>query len=184
MNGDMPDNEHVAKFARYIGIDYSGAQTPRSSLLGLRVYMAEDDGLPIEVLPPPSPRKYWTQRGVAEWLVERLGEPAPTLSASTTASSFPLRYFRGPAARTQKGGLPRRFSAPFPKDAHPALAIGDISPTLTAVLPLPIAIQRSSEEVIGAAWHGSLDRRERGHVWDQSYIRRLSRKSVKCGGRE
>lgn len=25
-------------FARYIGIDYSGAETPRSALKGLRVY--------------------------------------------------------------------------------------------------------------------------------------------------
>ena len=79
MNADMPDNGYVAKFARYIGIDYSGAQTPRSSLPGLRVYMAEGDELPIEVLPPPSPRKYWTRRGVAEWLVEQLREPMPTV---------------------------------------------------------------------------------------------------------
>ena len=27
-----------ARFSRYIGIDYSGAQTPDSSLKGLRVY--------------------------------------------------------------------------------------------------------------------------------------------------
>ncbi len=27
-------------FARYIGIDYSGAQTPTTSLKGLRVYLA------------------------------------------------------------------------------------------------------------------------------------------------
>jgi hypothetical protein len=33
-------------FARYIGIDYSGAQTPTASLRGLWVYLAEDDGLP------------------------------------------------------------------------------------------------------------------------------------------
>ncbi len=93
MNADMPDNGQVAKFARYIGIDYSGAQTPRSSLPGLRVYLADGDRLPIEVLPPPSPRKYWTRRGVAEWLVERLGEPTPTLVGIDHAFSFPLRYF-------------------------------------------------------------------------------------------
>jgi hypothetical protein len=28
-------------FARYIGIGYSGAQTPTASLKGLRVYLAE-----------------------------------------------------------------------------------------------------------------------------------------------
>ena len=49
--------------------------------------------MPIEVLPPPSPRKYWTRRGVAEWLVEQLGEPTPTLVGIDHAFSFPLRYF-------------------------------------------------------------------------------------------
>jgi hypothetical protein len=31
-------------FARYIGIDYSGAQTPTASLKGLRVYCASVRG--------------------------------------------------------------------------------------------------------------------------------------------
>jgi len=66
-------------FARHIGIDYSGAQTPTASLKGLRVYLAEGDAPPAEVPPPPSPRKYWSRRGIAEWLVERLAEDAPTL---------------------------------------------------------------------------------------------------------
>jgi hypothetical protein len=51
----------LTNFARYIGIDYSGAQTPSASLKALRVYMADADALPIEVPPPPSPRKYWTR---------------------------------------------------------------------------------------------------------------------------
>ncbi len=59
-----------AAFARYIGIDYSGAQTPTASLKGLRIYLAEDDAVPVEVPPPPSPRKYWTRRGVAVSLYE------------------------------------------------------------------------------------------------------------------
>ena len=80
-------------FARYIGIDYSGAQTPTASLKGLRVYLAERDAPPVEVLPPPSPRKYWTRRGIAEWLVERLAEDAPTLVGIDHGFSFPLRYF-------------------------------------------------------------------------------------------
>jgi len=55
--------------------------------------MAEADRPPIEVGPPPSPRKYWTQRGIAEWLVERLAEPAQTLVGIDHGFSFPLRYF-------------------------------------------------------------------------------------------
>ena len=56
-------------FDRYIGIDYSGAETPSSSLSGLRIYLAEGDMTPVEVRPPPSSHKYWTRRGIAEWLV-------------------------------------------------------------------------------------------------------------------
>ena len=80
-------------FARYIGIDYSGAQTPRDSLKGLRVYVAEGDAVPVEVPPPPSPRKYWTRKGIAEWLVEKLAEDVPTLVGIDHGFSFPLRYF-------------------------------------------------------------------------------------------
>ena len=83
----------MTAFARYIGIDYSGAQTPTSSLKGLRVYLAEDAAPATEVLPPPSPRKYWTRRGIAEWLVERLAEDIPTLVGIDHGFSFPLRYF-------------------------------------------------------------------------------------------
>lgn len=80
-------------FARYIGIDYSGAQTPRSSLKGLRVYEADSSSDPHEVEPPPSPRWYWTRRGIAEWLVERLSENQPTLVGIDHGFSFPLAYF-------------------------------------------------------------------------------------------
>ena len=69
----------MTAFSRYIGIDYSGAQTPTSSLKGLRVYLAQGAAPATEVLPPPSPRKYWTRRGIAERLVERLAEDIPML---------------------------------------------------------------------------------------------------------
>jgi hypothetical protein len=39
----------VSSFARYIGIDYSGAATPTASLKGLRVYLAEGDIPPVEI---------------------------------------------------------------------------------------------------------------------------------------
>jgi len=68
----------MTTFVRHIGIDYSGAETPTASLKGLRVYLVEGDGHPVEVPPPPGPRKYWTRKGIAEWLVARLGEDVPT----------------------------------------------------------------------------------------------------------
>ena len=43
-------------FSRYIGIDYSGAETPEQSLPGIRVFVADsDEAPPIEVPPPPGP---------------------------------------------------------------------------------------------------------------------------------
>jgi hypothetical protein len=83
----------MSAFARYIGIDYSGAETPTASLKGLRVYLAEGDAPPVEVLPPLSLKKYWTRRGIAEWLVDKLGEDKPTLVGIDHGFSFPLRYF-------------------------------------------------------------------------------------------
>ena len=80
-------------FAHYVGIDYSGAQTPTASLKGLQVCIAGRASPPIEVHPPPSPRKYWTRRGVAEWLVDQLREDVPTLVGVDHGFSFPLRYF-------------------------------------------------------------------------------------------
>jgi hypothetical protein len=80
-------------FDRYIGIDYSGAKTPSSSLKGLRVYMADQTSSPVEVPPPSSHRWYWTRRGIAEWLVEQLAEDQRTLIGIDHGFSFPLKYF-------------------------------------------------------------------------------------------
>ena len=80
-------------FARHIGIDYSGAETANASLKGLRVYLAEGDGNPEEVQPPPSPRKYWTRKGIAEWLVALLDDEIPMLVGIDHGFSFPLRFF-------------------------------------------------------------------------------------------
>ena len=78
-------------FTRYIGIDYSGAETPTASLKGLRVYRVDRSSPPIEVMPPPSPRNT-ERRGIAEWLVERLAED-PGAGRLDHGFSFPLRYF-------------------------------------------------------------------------------------------
>jgi len=95
----------MSAFARYIGIDYSGAQTPIASLKGLRVYLAADDAPPGEVTPPPSPRKYWSRRGIAEWLVERLAECAPTLVGIDHWFFIPAALFRSTWARqTMRSG--------------------------------------------------------------------------------
>jgi len=80
-------------FERYIGIDYSGAQTPTSSLPGLRVYLGKRSSAADEVLPLPSSRKYWTRKGLAEWLVSALKQGIPTFVGIDHAFSFPREYF-------------------------------------------------------------------------------------------
>jgi hypothetical protein len=97
-------NRMSARFERYIGIDYSGAETCESSLKGLRVYMAERGNEPYEIPPPPSPRRYWTRKATARWLVERIYELPLTLVGIDHGFSFPLRYF-------EKYGLPCDWSA-------------------------------------------------------------------------
>lgn len=79
-------------FARYVGIDYSGAATPTTPLKALRAYVATAGGC-VEVLPEAGPRKYLCRRGVAEWLARLLAEDTPTLVGIDHGFSFPSRYF-------------------------------------------------------------------------------------------
>jgi len=80
-------------FDAYIGIDYSGAETPESNLPGLRVYEARAARAPAEIGPPPGPRKHWTRRALAGWLIERLGGGERVLVGIDHAFSFPRAYF-------------------------------------------------------------------------------------------
>jgi hypothetical protein len=81
-------------FKHYIGIDYSGAETPTSSLKGLRVYMASALVMPMEILPPAGPKRYWTRQGVAHWLLEQLSQSEPIIVGIDHGFSFPMRYFQ------------------------------------------------------------------------------------------
>ncbi|WP_323010580.1 hypothetical protein [Paracoccus sp. (in: a-proteobacteria)] len=105
-------------FARTIGIDYSGAETANSSLKGLRVYMADVGIAPREVAPPPSPKRYWTRRGIAEWLVERLAEDIPTVVGIDHAFSFPLRYFEAHGLLPDWPAFLDDFQRHWPTDAN------------------------------------------------------------------
>ena len=91
-------------FDLYVGIDYSGAQTPTSSIPGLRVYEADRNSPAFEVPPPPSPRKYWTRKEIAAWLVERLSGDAVVLVGIDHGFSFPMKYL-------QKYAIPPEWQA-------------------------------------------------------------------------
>jgi hypothetical protein len=115
----FPRRERAAQtsgFERYIGIDYSGAKTPTSSLKGLRAYVADEMSPPSEVPAPPSPRKYWTRRGVAEWLVKCLSEGQSTLVGIDHGFSFPLRYFETYALSTDWQAFLDDFHRHWPTD--------------------------------------------------------------------
>ncbi|WP_206611509.1 hypothetical protein [Falsirhodobacter deserti] len=81
------------QFQRTIGIDYSGAETADSSLKGLRVYMTEAGGPAVEVPPPAGPKRYWTRRRLADWLIARFAEDVPTIAGIDHSFSFPEVYF-------------------------------------------------------------------------------------------
>ena len=83
----------MPQFERYIGIDYSGAATPSTSLKGLRVYVSSGSTQAAEVMPPAGLRKYWTRQGIACWLEGQLSERIPTLVGIDHGFSFPLHYF-------------------------------------------------------------------------------------------
>jgi transcriptional regulator with XRE-family HTH domain len=103
---NLPDMWHISEWYEsryrqsyefrlhgYIGIDYSGVATPTSSLKSLRVFEGDPLNESQEVLPLPSPRRYWTRQGIAEWLVAWLSAGSPSLVGIDHAFSFPIRYF-------------------------------------------------------------------------------------------
>jgi len=76
-----------------MGVDHAGAKGERARLKRLRVYLADRTASPQELAPPPSLRKYWTRRGIAEWLVERLSDGPPAIVGIDHGFSFPMAYF-------------------------------------------------------------------------------------------
>jgi hypothetical protein len=108
----------MSAFSRSIRIDYSGAQTPEDSLKGLRVYCAVGESATNEVLPPPSPRKYWTRRGIAHWLAARLAEDVPTIVGIDHGFSFPLRYFEAHQLAPDWPTFLEDFQRHWPTDAE------------------------------------------------------------------
>jgi len=107
------------RFARTIGIDYSGAETAESSLKGLRVYRADGDLAPEEVVPPPSSKKYWTRRGLADWLIALVSDGIPTIIGIDHGFSFPMRYFEQHGLEPDWSCFLEDFCAHWPTDAPP-----------------------------------------------------------------
>ncbi len=80
------------RFDQFIGIDYSGASHADAGLKGLRVYRATPDSAASEITPPRGRSKYWTRRGVAQWLLTELEENT-SLVGIDHGFSAPEEYF-------------------------------------------------------------------------------------------
>jgi hypothetical protein len=103
-------------FSRHIGIDYSGAETAEASLKGIRVYAATPSSDPEEVLPPPGPRKYWSRRALAGWLLEQLSSGVPVIVGINHAFSFPMAYFERQGLPLDWPGFLNEFQSHCPTD--------------------------------------------------------------------
>lgn len=102
----------MARFSRYIGIDYSGAETPTSRLSGLRAFMAVMDGEPAEQNTTTGDgtvakhmRWNWTRKELSFWLLEQLKSPMPTVVGIDHGFSFPEAYFQRYGLKTWDGFL-------------------------------------------------------------------------------
>lgn len=114
--GDDVLSASSSAFDRYIGVDYSGADTPATGLRGLRAYMATQAAEAAEVPPPAGGRKHWTRRGLAEWLVERLGDGVRTLVGIDHGFSFPSEYFEAHGLERDWPSFLKDFRRHWPTD--------------------------------------------------------------------
>jgi hypothetical protein len=86
-------------------------------LRGLRAFVAGRATPPYEVLPPPGRRKYWSRRGLAEWLAERLCEPVRSIVGIDHGFSFPLAYFDAHGLALDWAAFLDDFQRHWPTDA-------------------------------------------------------------------
>lgn len=111
-------------FERYIGIDYSGAEHPGASLKGLRVYETTCNSVPQEVPRPAAsqprlnPKRYWTRRELADWLVDELRNGPPTIVGIDHAFSFPIKYFEEYQLGRDWAAFLEDFHRHWPTDAE------------------------------------------------------------------
>ncbi len=88
----------MSDFDLYLGIDYSGAQTPTSRLKNLQVYAAQAGGMPQKWSSPTRSNNAqpcnWTRAEIAQLLLEQSRQGERFLAGIDHGFSFPLAYFR------------------------------------------------------------------------------------------
>ncbi len=95
----------MSAFALYVGIDYSGAQTPTARLKSLQVFAAQPGARPQSIATPaiaaaraagvsgPSLPRYWTRSEVACWLIGLAQADQRFIAGIDHGFSFPASYF-------------------------------------------------------------------------------------------
>ena len=114
----------TAMFDQYIGIDYSGANTPVARLNGLAVYRAGRDAMPGIVLPQRDHCDLWSRKLLAQWLVKTLADCSRrTLVGVDLGFGFPIAYFEQYPEIPQDNWewFLRDFRAHWPTDGDDAL---------------------------------------------------------------
>jgi hypothetical protein len=101
-------------FREHVGIDYSGAGAPDAGCSGLRVYLAAGGREAAEVR-PAAPRRRWSRRELAEWLLRRLREPGPVVVGIDHCFSMPKAWLDRRRLRTWDAFL-EEFCARWPTD--------------------------------------------------------------------
>jgi hypothetical protein len=95
----------VTNFQLFIGIDYSGAQTPTSRLPGLQVFAARGSDAPCEKWFSPAASNNgkpcnWTRAEIARTLLEQTRQGVRFLAGIDHGFSFPYAYFKRYGLRT------------------------------------------------------------------------------------
>lgn len=85
--------EPMTQFARYVGIDYSGAEAPVSRLRALQVYACAGAGAVDAVQPYDRGARNWCRKEVGRYLRECLLGDAPCIIGIDHGFAFPLGYF-------------------------------------------------------------------------------------------
>ncbi len=113
----------MPRFARHLGIDYSGAATPETGLTGLRVYEAVAGGEPVEKRPADG--RHWSRRTLAAWLEAELRAGPPTLVAIDHAFGLPLAYVEAHGLAPDWRSVVDDFVRHWPTD-QPGARVADL----------------------------------------------------------
>lgn len=87
----------MSEYELFIGIDYSGAETPTSRLKALQVYTARTGEAPVKQAGPTRSNHgmplNWTRAEIAGWLIGFAREGVRYMAGIDHAFSFPMIYF-------------------------------------------------------------------------------------------